>query len=325
MMSDFLFGFVWTAFFTPIFIEYLISPEEQNGGADKNPFMFIFNCAFELFGLYFLIRGLITIIKDKKTNKRGLECYGIIRNIQRTGEFNNKLEYKAIVNFINPETNELETLEENIGFNYPQYDIDTYVLCKYYQGNINIEKIIFEKNVPERVKKYLIPIGIEQNEFNEEEYNNIQEITSKMLNFEIIFKRIILGIIIAILFIFILFDIAIIKLTIKAKNYPETVATLIDKKNNEINNKFVYCTYIFKDKKGNNQEIVTIITENEIPQEQMKIKYNEDNPDEYYDESSIYDTSEFIWFVIRIIILILLVILFINKKLLMYINVSVKL
>ena len=54
-MSDFLFGFVWTAFFTPIFIEYLISPEEQNGGADKNPFMFIFNCAFELFGLYFLI------------------------------------------------------------------------------------------------------------------------------------------------------------------------------------------------------------------------------------------------------------------------------
>lgn len=328
-MFNFLFGIMWTAFVTPIFIMCLVVPGEQRGGVDMDPLLFIFLVLFELIGLYMLISGLITIIKDKKTKKHGIECYGIIRDIQKTGGYvNNNPEYKAIVNFINPETHELEMLEEIIGFNFTKYHINSYVLCKYYHGDINIEELIYENNVPESIKKQLTSIEIEsnklneQNEFNGEAYNTFQRITSISGKFGLIYKRIILGIIIAILFISILFDFGIVKQTIKAKNYTEAVATFNSKKRDEKSNIFDYYTYTFTDKQGDEQEIVTMISKNEIPQEQIIIKYNEGNPSEYYDDGSTFDTSEFIWYVVKHIILILLVLLFINKKLLMKINIS---
>lgn len=116
-MFKFLFGFVWTAFVTPIFIMCLVVPGEQRNGVDMDPFSFIFFIVFEVIGLYMLISGLRQIIKDRKTKKHGIICYGIVSDIQTTGSYvNGKPEYKAILDFVNPETNQLETIEEIIGF-----------------------------------------------------------------------------------------------------------------------------------------------------------------------------------------------------------------
>lgn len=157
-MFKFLFGLVWIAFVTPIFIMCLVVPGEQRGGVDMNPYLFIFFVVFEVVGLYMLISGLRKIVKDKKTKRNGIKCYAIVSDIQTTGSYvNDKPEYKATLNFVNPETNQLETIEEIIGFNYNKYPINSYVLCKYYQGDINLENLVFENEIPGDIKKHLVP------------------------------------------------------------------------------------------------------------------------------------------------------------------------
>ena len=69
-MFNFIFGLIWTAFVTPIFIMCLVIPGEQRNGADMNLFLFTFFVVFELIGLYLLISGLKKIIKDKKLCKK---------------------------------------------------------------------------------------------------------------------------------------------------------------------------------------------------------------------------------------------------------------
>ena len=121
-MFEFIFGLIWTSFVTPIFIFCLLVPGEQRGGEDMNLFLFIFFVVFELIGLYMLISGLIKIIKNIRTKKHGIKCYGIVTDIQPTGSYvNGNPEYKAEVDFINPETNQLDTIEEIVGFNYDKY------------------------------------------------------------------------------------------------------------------------------------------------------------------------------------------------------------
>ena len=163
-MFELLFGIVWTAFVTPIFIICLVVPGEQRGGMDMNFFLFIFFVVFEAIGLYMLIRGLRKIIKDEKTKKYGIPCYGIVNDIQGTGAYlNGKPEYKAVLNFVNPETNQVETIEEIIGFDYNKYPINSYIIGKYYQGDINIENLVSENEIPGDIKKYLVS---NQNLFN---------------------------------------------------------------------------------------------------------------------------------------------------------------
>ena len=157
-MFKLLFGLIWTAFVTPIFIMCLVIPGEQRGGVDMNPFLFIFFILFEAIGLYMLISGLSKIIKDRKTKNHGIKCYGIVSDIQMTGSYmNGNPEYKAKLDFINPKTNQLETIEEIIGFDYNKYPINSYVLCKYYQGDINLENLVPENEIPVEIKKYLVP------------------------------------------------------------------------------------------------------------------------------------------------------------------------
>lgn len=52
------------------------------------------------------------------------------------------------------------------------------------------------------------------------------------------------------------------------------------------------------------------------PEDKIKIKYDENNPNEFYEEGSTFNTSGMIGYVIKIIILIVLIIIFFNTKLL---------
>lgn len=184
-MFDFLFGLLWTAFITPIFIMCLVIPGEQRNGVDMNPLLFIIFIVFEFIGLYLLFKGLKKIIKDKKTKKYGIQCYGIINDIQVTGSYvNGKPEYKVILDFVNPETHQVDTIEEIIGFDYDKYPINSFILCKYFQGDINLEKQITWNEVPKEIKKYLAPVqqipnysSIENN--TNDEYETIDRILYK--------------------------------------------------------------------------------------------------------------------------------------------------
>ena len=162
-------------------------------------------------------------------------------------------------------------------------------------------------------------INSEQQEKIENSIIKAEEIYDKM---QLIIKRIILAFIIIVLFVFILFDFAIIKQTIKAKNYIETKATLVEKKeksDSEITNEYIYT---FKDKTGKEQEIIISFFESDIVKNEITIKYDENNPQEFYQEGQTYNQGGIMWFVIKIVIMILLIIAFFNKKFLNKISIS---
>ena len=151
---------------------------------------------------------------------------------------------------------------------------------------------------------------------------NTEKISSFVNKFQLIYKRIIIGIIIVVLLVITIFDTALIKQTIKSKDYVETNAILVDKKNDDNSDIFNEYIYSFEDKHGKKQEIIVSISKDDEAQQEITIKYDENNPQEYYEEGSILDESGIIWYVVKVIVIILLVILFFNKKLLSKINIS---
>ena len=157
-----------------------------------------------------------------------------------------------------------------------------------------------------------------QNQINE----NIEKTEVIIKKAQLIYKRIILGIIILILFVINLFFIPIFKQTIVSKDFIKTTATYVDKKENTKDSIFNDYIYTFKDKQGNEQEIIISLPKDETPEDKIYLKYNQNNPKDFYKKSEIMDKSEFIWFIVRIIVMILLIILFFNKKLLSKIHIT---
>ena len=153
-----------------------------------------------------------------------------------------------------------------------------------------------------------------QNQLDSEQAEKILGIVNKV---QLIYKRVILGIFIVILLVLTLIDTAIFSQTLKARNYVEIVATYVDKKETSESEVFDDYVYVFTDKNGNQHEIIE-----SYAQEEISIKYNENNPEDYYTESALLDKSGMIWYIVKVVALILLVFLFSNKKLLSKISVS---
>lgn len=162
-------------------------------------------------------------------------------------------------------------------------------------------------------------------EVNPEKQHQLEQQTEKIIEvvekIQLIYKRVIIGIIIVILLVLILIDTAIFKQTIISKDYPEVTAVYVNKKDDEESNVFDDYIYTFTDKQGKQQEIIVSIPIDDNPQEEIKIKYNENNPQDYYEESSTMDKTGIIWYIVKVVAMILLIILFFNKRLLSKINI----
>ena len=155
----------------------------------------------------------------------------------------------------------------------------------------------------------------------EENAEKIAEIADKI---QLIIKRVALAGIIGVLLVFIIIDTLIVKQTIKAKDYIETTAILENKLDSEESDVFDDYIYTFKDKSGNDQKITISIPKDRNPENELKIKYDENNPQEYYEEGGTYNKSDIIWYVVKIIAMILLIVLFFNKKLLRKISITTR-
>lgn len=145
----------------------------------------------------------------------------------------------------------------------------------------------------------------------------VQKVDRIMDTAQLVYKRVVLVIIIIILIFLILVDTAIFKQTLKARNYIDATATYV---NVNYGSEHEYI-YTFNDKDGNSHEIVlnTVMD----PSIEMKIKYNENNPEDYYDEGALLNKAEFVWYIVKVILVVLLTILFFNKDLLNRIGMSV--
>ncbi len=153
---------------------------------------------------------------------------------------------------------------------------------------------------------------------------NVEAIANYFSKIQLIIARLVLGFIIFILLIILLFDYIMVRQTIIAKDYIETTANYVDiKEQNEEDSFYIDYIYEFEDKKGNRQEIVVSGYEDEVPEPSIKIKYNEKNPQEYYEDSATYGVVGISFVVIKIIILMVLLTLFFNKNLLSKTHISI--
>ena len=154
------------------------------------------------------------------------------------------------------------------------------------------------------------------------EEERAEKILSVVGKIQLIYKRIILGIFIVILVVLVLIETAIFRQTLKAKDYIETTATLVEKKASDDDSIFDDGIYTFKDKNGNEQEIIIGISKDEEAKSAITIKYDENNPQEFYEEGGTLDKSGIIWYIVKVVALVLLIVLFFSKKLLNKINIS---
>ncbi len=160
-----------------------------------------------------------------------------------------------------------------------------------------------------------------QYQFEQEKAKEIIGIVGRV---QLIYKRVILGIIIAILLFLTLIDTVIFKQTIISWNYVEATATYVDKKTDSSSELYDDYVYVFVDKNGSQQEVIKSLPKDGsiTPKLEIKVKYNENNSQDYYEEGSTLDKSGMIWYIVKIVALILLLILFCNKKLLNKISIS---
>ncbi len=177
-----------------------------------------------------------------------------------------------------------------------------------FSGNVCVENYNYTNQV--------VNNKVQTKNINAEQIaNDIQRTKAPMVKSKLIIKKIILGIIIAILAAMILIDSAIVRQTIAAKNYINTTTYLSKKSENE-STKFDDYIYIFEDKNGKQQEIIISISKNEKPKKNIKIKYDEKDPQRFYEEGQTYDKLGITWYIVKAVILILLLFLFFNKSLL---------
>ena len=172
-MMDIIFGIIWTSF-TAIFAFVIFASSVSTSDVNGDPTGLSFNLepglvlpliivtVFFIIGIVMIVQGIRKIIKDSKTKKLGIPCYGVIQKLQPTGTYiNEQPEYKAVLDVINPNTNQLERIEEVVGFSYYKFPIGSYVMCKYYNGDINFENKIEPGEVPGNYKDKLKPIDYE--------------------------------------------------------------------------------------------------------------------------------------------------------------------
>ena len=143
--------------------------------------------------------------------------------------------------------------------------------------------------------------------------NKIYDVAGKA---NYIYKKVAFGIAILVVLVLILLNSLVLKQTIKARNYEETIAVYTGEQGSESDDVFTDYKYIFKDKLGN-EHVISIFELKENPvKKEVKVKYDANNPDNYYDEGSLLDKKGKRNLIIEVIILIILVFIFFNKRIL---------
>jgi hypothetical protein len=142
-------GFLILALITPIIIMAILSGE-------MTPKLFCSLMVFEVTGFAFIIGGIMTIIKKIGIKKCTKICYGAVNEIrQLPTDYDEDNKYKAIIKIYNSEKNIYEEIERDIEKN--KYQVNSFLLCKYYKNEIYIQETIPSSEVPENIRINLLP------------------------------------------------------------------------------------------------------------------------------------------------------------------------
>ena len=145
-MFEFKFAILWLGFMT-VFTGLLLG-SGGIGAFIAGSFVII---PFWIIGIYLLKRGIDKISIDKQTDNFGEECYGLITDIYPSGSYANNIpELKANVTIYIPSSHEVMDVSEILGManKVEFYRVGSYVLLRYFEGDINFECVIDEETLP---------------------------------------------------------------------------------------------------------------------------------------------------------------------------------
>ena len=166
-MFEILFGLIWTSITAILtFVFYsgtsgeIYVNDELVSQAEFNEMLWpkLFFGIFWAIGLFMIYWGLKRIIKDKKTNAFGEICYGKITDIFESGTYINEVpELKAQIVLYIPSINDIKIVSEVIGLygSVYNYEIGKCVEVKYYNGDINFEKVLDIQDLPYEAQEIL--------------------------------------------------------------------------------------------------------------------------------------------------------------------------
>lgn len=110
---------------------------------------------FILVGLFFVVIGIIGLIKDNKINELGKEYYGKIIDIHNNDcSINGRCLEDAKVKVYIEELNEIKEYTEHLEL-HSLYREKDYIKVKYYNNDINIIDTLEEIEIPSNIKELL--------------------------------------------------------------------------------------------------------------------------------------------------------------------------
>lgn len=163
-MFELLFGLIWEIIMficTSLFV-FIYNVLEKNGSfVDKGHYgmaicLGIMFVVFWIIGFVLIVRGMVKIIRNKKTEANGEECFGKILEITNTGCFvNGNPELEAKVAFYAQTKGQVLVANESIGFDRMKFAENDFVKVKYYKNDINLIEVIDASAVTIKIKQQL--------------------------------------------------------------------------------------------------------------------------------------------------------------------------
>ncbi len=123
---------------------------------DFNAGTLLGSAIFGVVGIVFVVSAIRQKRRDKATEENGENCFGtIIRMYPNGSRINNRLAYNVDVLIYIGSLGQTILVTENIGLSAFKYPLDSYLICKYYNGDINIKGLADINEMPIDVKERL--------------------------------------------------------------------------------------------------------------------------------------------------------------------------
>lgn len=284
---------------------------------------------FYLFIFVFAIIGIWGIFFTKEASDFDSKTQAYHIEVEKDWDYDHGNKYKPTFYFkangkeyqckVNSYSNQYPTLEK--GTIYYQSNNPTDCVTEYEIGDdkfVGIGFLVFSllffiaiTNERRKQKR----LNQEPNIENKRLIDEIREAISNIPNENVlIYKRCLITLVLFFLVILIIIDVLNLRTTLISKDFIETTATYVETKEKFTNDAGTECIYTFKDKNGTKQDIVVIVDKN--CENEIKIKYDENNLQNYYTESALLNSKEMFWFILKIAAVIPLTILLFSEKLL---------
>lgn len=138
-MFELIFGLAWLSFSLVFFAMWNFLPGGE-GGEGLLILLNLMSILFMIIGAAITWVGLKKVIANKKTDRHGELCYGLITKVKTNGTvINNEPQYDAYLKVYVESTGQFVEAHESIGGNLGQFPEGTYYAVKYYEGDINFE------------------------------------------------------------------------------------------------------------------------------------------------------------------------------------------